>query len=271
VSYAGDANNNSAHDPGGTAEQTVATAIAQSLAGNGLILNQTAEQSLHVSGNAAFNVNGTLQVDSNNAHGAHLDGNAVVKATQTNIVGGDQLSGHAQFVGPVTTHAASVADPFAFLAALSYTSGSEIDLSGNQTLTINPGTFSSINVSGHAQLTMMPGTYIIGSGGFTVSGGATVTGTKVLVYNTGALNVSGNASVNLTAPTAGEYAGMAIFQDRNDAAGVTISGNAELNLHGSFLYDADTQSVDTVSGNATVEASLNVDELNISGNGIITT
>jgi hypothetical protein len=51
-----------------------------------------------------------------------------------------------------------------------------------------------------------------------------------------------------------------------DASAVTISGNAILNLNGSLLYDANVQSILNVSGNATVRASLVVNELTISGN-----
>ena len=87
-----------------------------------------------------------------------------------------------------------------------------------------------------------------------------------MLYNNGALTVSGNASVNLTAYSTGDYAGLAIFQAQTDASAVTVSGNANLNLNGSFLYDANVQSVVTISGNGDVEASLVVNELTITGN-----
>ena len=87
-----------------------------------------------------------------------------------------------------------------------------------------------------------------------------------MIYNNGALTVSGNARVNLTAYSTGDYAGLAIFQARTDTSAVTISGNANLNLGGSLLYDANVQSVVTFSGSVLVEASLVVNELTISGN-----
>ena len=104
------------------------------------------------------------------------------------------------------------------------------------------------------------------SGNATVTGGTLVGGQGVLIYNNGALTVSGNASVNLTAFSTGDYAGLAIFQAPTDASPVTISGNANLNLNGSFLYDANVQSIVTISGNAQIEASMMVNELTISGN-----
>ena len=87
-----------------------------------------------------------------------------------------------------------------------------------------------------------------------------------MIYNNGALTVSGNASVNLTASSTGDYAGLAIFQALTNSSPVTISGSANLNLNGSFLYDANVQSMVTISGNAMVNASMVVNELTISGN-----
>jgi len=104
------------------------------------------------------------------------------------------------------------------------------------------------------------------SGNGTVTGGTAAGGQGVLLYNNGALTVSGNASVNLTAFSTGDYAGLAVFQAQADASAVTVSGNANLNLNGSFLYDANVQSMVTISGNAQVEASMVVNELTISGN-----
>ena len=88
----------------------------------------------------------------------------------------------------------------------------------------------------------------------------------MLIYNAGALTVSGNASVNLTSSSTGTYAGVALFQAQNDSSAVTISGNANLNLNGGLLYAANVQCVVTISGSAKVEASLVVNELTISGN-----
>ena len=247
--------------------------VGVSINGDVDVLNQTASGALTISGNAMLNVAGTLQVDSSSASAVILSGNADVNAGQTLIVGGDQVSGNAHFTYTPTTHAADLANPLAALAApTGGTSYSAVNLSGNDTLTINPGIYPSITVSGFAHLILNPGIYIIGSGGITISGNATVTGGTaaggqgVLIYNNGALTVSGNASVNVTAFSTGMYAGLAIFQAQNNANAVTVSGNANVNLNGSVLYDANVQSVVTISGNAQLEASLVVNELKLSGN-----
>ena len=87
-----------------------------------------------------------------------------------------------------------------------------------------------------------------------------------MLYNNGALTVSGNANVNLTAQSTGAYQNIAIFQARNNASAITMSGNAVVNLNDAVLYSANVQSIATLSGNAVVDASLIVNELSISGN-----
>jgi hypothetical protein len=189
-------------------------------------------------------------------------------------VGGVQVSGKAGFAqAPVTNDSgASIADPLGSLSGVTAgTSLKAVNVSSG-TIMIGPGTYPSITVSGTGHLIMAPGIYIVGTGGITISGSATVTnqtdaqGDGVLIYNNGALTVSGNASVNLTASSTGMYADVAIFQALTDTNAVTVSGNARLDLGGAALYDANAQSVMTVSGNAQVAAALVVNELTLSGN-----
>ena len=91
----------------------------------------------------------------------------------------------------------------------------------------------------------------------------------MLIYNNGALTVSGNAFVNLTASTLGVYANIAIYQAGADASAITVSGNANLDLNGGVLYAANPQCLATFSGNAAEEAVLVVGELTLSGNGAV--
>jgi hypothetical protein len=266
----------------GTTDYKSATALANftisaaGILGDLFVLNQTASGALTLSGNAGLNVTGVLQVDSSSATAVQLSGNAEVNAATTQIVGGDLASGNASFVHTPKTYAANVADPLANLATP--TGGANqgaVNLS-HGTLAINPGLYSSITVSGSGHLILNPGVYTIGTGGFTVTGSGVVTQASppgvapgVLIYNNGALTVSGNASVNLTAQASGMYAAIAIFQARGNTSAVTINGNANLNLNGGILYDANVQSVVTVSVYGNVEASLVVNELTISGNGVV--
>jgi hypothetical protein len=79
-----------------------------------------------------------------------------------------------------------------------------------------------------------------------VTQSTTADGQGVLIYNAGSnvlgggrgtfggLNISGNASVNLTSATTGAYAGIVYFQSRDNSAADSVSGNAGVDLNGVF-------------------------------------
>ena len=105
------------------------------------------------------------------------------------------------------------------------------------------GIYSGITLSGNATLTLNAGIYIIEGGGLSVSGNASVTGSGVMIFNAGSaynattgnyggtygsITLSGNGTYSLSAPTTGTYAGILIFQDRTNAAALTLSGNSTL-------------------------------------------
>ncbi len=80
-----------------------------------------------------------------------------------------------------------------------------------------------------------------------INGSANVEGTEVTFYwsenggvNDG-LDIAGGATVTLSAPTSGGYAGILIYQDRNMAPGVThkLTGGSTMNLDG-IIYTPST-------------------------------
>jgi hypothetical protein len=71
----------------------------------------------------------------------------------------------------------------------------------------------------------------------TVTGNASISGTGVMIYNAGSnypgnggtfggITLSGNGTFNLSAPTSGTYAGILIFQSRQNTRALSLSGNA---------------------------------------------
>jgi len=151
-----------------------------------------------------------------------------------------------------------------------------VNLGGSSVLTINPGVYSQISVSGNAKLTMNPGIYEIAGGGFSVSGSGSVTGSGVLIYNAGskypsaggtfgAVNLSGAASVQLAPPTMGPYAGIVLFQSRDNTATISMSGSAVAKFTGTFYAPA---ALVAVTGGAEFEPdALLVNELQFQGSG----
>jgi hypothetical protein len=153
-----------------------------------------------------------------------------------------------------------------------------VNVSGNDALTIDPGIYSQISGSLNGKLTLNPGVYVVLGGGFTAKDNAIINGTGVVIYNAGsdyngvgnplgAITLSDNAHLNLTAPTSGPYAGIALFQARDNAQPITLRGNAIEGLSGGILYAP--AALVSLGDNAQLsQAPLIVNELQITGNGI---
>jgi len=178
-------------------------------------------------------------------------------------------------------------------------------LSGNSTASISPGLYSQITVSGNASLKLASGayvvqgggvtlsgnasvscpgvTFIVEGGGFSVSGNAAISGAGVTIFNAGSLynattgvdggtfgsiTLSGNAS--LSAPSSGPYAGILIFQARDNPKALSFSGNAVQGITGT-IYALEAQLAE--SGNAQIGSNSNpvsivVDTMTLSGNAV---
>jgi hypothetical protein len=259
------------------------TTVTVSIADSIYVLNSSASGALSVSGNSSINVGGAVVVDSKSPTALQANGNASVTASAIEVAGGVQVTGNATLRPSPLTGAAAVFDPEAGLAVPTVTNNQgSVNLSGSQALTINPGVYSSIKVSGSAKLTMSPGVYVIAGGGFTVTGNASVNGNGVMIYNAGSnytttgsggnfggITLSGNGTISLTAPATGAYAGVLIFQERDNNRAIAVGGNGVTGLSGGLIYAP--QALLAVSGNAQLQhAPLIVGQLQLSGNGTST-
>jgi hypothetical protein len=270
------------------------------------VLNSQSTGALTISGNATINLPGTLVVDSTSSSAILASGNAKITAAGGVLVaGGVSKSGNASVTKTGTPGATG--DPLASLAAPTPPSftGTPIaeTLSGNSTATISQGLYSQITVSGNAKLTLNPGVYVIGTGGvsisgnatltgsgvtyiiegggFTVSGNAGISGSNVLIVNCGSnypnpaisgetfggVTLSGNGSFNLNAAITGTYAGILIYQARDNTRALSVSGNSMAGITGT-IYAANA--LLTMSGDASLQNPLVVGTLNLSGNVALT-
>ena len=118
--------------------------------------------------------------------------------------------------------------------------GRRTSVGSNETAILTPGTYcGGLNIQGNA--TLRPGVYVISDGELSVNAQAVLSGQGVTFYLTGpksGFTINGGASVNLEAPTTGDYGGIAIFQDpRATAAGNkqienTLNGGADTVING---------------------------------------
>ncbi len=217
---------------GYTASSTTVSVVVQPSI---YVLNTTASGALNMSGSSAVSVPGTVQVASNSSMAIVLTGTSKITASTIGEVGGKSVASTASISGTQTS-VSSVSDPLTHLPVPSATGLNTfpaVNLSGSATMTISPGIYPSIKLSGSARLTMSPGIYVINGGGFSVSGGS-VTGSGVFIYNAGsnynggsgntfgAVNVSGG-TISLSPMTTGIYAGIGLFQSRDDTRALAIS------------------------------------------------
>jgi RHS repeat-associated protein len=256
----------------GTASLSGALTVAASI----YVLDPSASSALTLSGNGSLTASGVVVVDSSSGTALRASGNATVTASSIQVVGSYRATGNATFNPVPVTGAAYVPDPLAALAPpTSGTARGSVNVSGHSSQTLSPGVYGSIRASGQAALILSPGVYILAGGGLSVSGNASISGHGVTIYNAGGnfpnaggtyggISLSGNGVVDLTAPATGPFAGVLIFQARDNPQSLSLSGNAVLGMGGTVYA---REAALTLSGNGQLGQSLVVDRLTLSGNG----
>jgi hypothetical protein len=187
-------------------------------------------------------------------------------------------------------YAPAITDPLATLGApltvagkptgcASYnaTKGCTLSLSSPGTYTINPGLWASLTMSGQADVTLTAGTYVF-TGAFSTSGQGNIVATSGVTFylacpnygpsgsacpssgsgrTGGYIDLSGNGTSNVTAPSSGQYKDVSVLADPNllDPGGVascrTGGGTCLLNVSGNGASISGTQ--DTRSGGISMQ------------------
>jgi hypothetical protein len=241
-----------------------------------IVLNPTLSGALTIKGTTNINVGGDVVIDSSSATALSASGGSTITAGKVLVVGGASISGGSVVTPAPITGAAAVPDPLASLPIPSVSgTATAVNLSKGS-LTINPGVYTSIKVSGTGTvLTMNPGVYVIKGGGFSVANASSVTGAGVVLYNAGsnypnaggsfaAVSLGSSGTINLAAPKTGTYAGLLIFQARDNPLGMSLNAGSAIGLN-SIIYAPNA--LLSVSGSAQLKVSAIVSQLLLSGNG----
>ncbi len=267
-----------------------AVAVVQS-GGSGcvLALSRTAEGAITVTGSSDSTL--TLCDMISNAAGTSFIMSGNGSSVSANCI---QTSGTAVTTGNLSVvcehlreHAAPVADPFADVEEPALTGACQSGDVGrnNATTVVTPteahasGMMSRRYCSGlslRGTVQFAPGLYLIEGGDFNINSNATIAGEGVVFYLAEGVNLrfNGTASVDLSAPTAGPYAGILIFGSRDattashtingnfgstidgaiyaPASHLTLSGSAQTSMHGCTQFVTDTV---TFSGSGTIDIS----------------
>jgi len=246
-----------------------------------LVTNPTGSGVAYLDGSSSIQATGcAVVVDSSSASAMHQEGSTSINAKSICGPGGYTTSGSAKY-SPTPILCTAIADPLynwpapaALNNPCNYTGYS---ISGNNTATYQnsvgttvttnygsaqasllPGVYcGGINLassSGTANVVFQSGTFILRNGGLVTGGSTTATGTGVSLYLSGTGDISLNASTNLTviAPTSGEMAGIAIYQDHSQPVGTVtnyIQGNSAINFTGTLYFGTQNVYVNGSSSN----------------------
>jgi hypothetical protein len=213
-------------------------------------LAPTGNSTLQAGGSATVNIACGVEVDSTGSNALKVNGTACLNATAIAVAGD-----YSGCTNPTPATGAVVAgDPLAYLAAPSVgacdfgTGSSSFDYHAGGTITIDPGVYCGGMKITNGIVNLNPGLYILKGGGLSMSGGSTLNGNGVTIYNTcnsgscasstagyDQINLAGGTNATLSAPTGGTWAGMLFFTDRNAPNQTnTINGGTTLSLTGTF-------------------------------------
>jgi hypothetical protein len=261
----------------------------------GACLLGTSGTTVTTTGNGTLTVkNGAILTNSTSSGAMTTTGNGTLDSYGTgaalDIATGGTLSCGGSCTPSTATAISPIADPFSQLPAPAV-SGTPTAFScgGNQSKTIQPGVYSSISITANCTVSMDPGVYVI-EGSMSMSGNAddksvATTTNGVMLYftcsgysatnttacnsgtaetcNSNGLSMSGNAVLNLTAPTTGTYTGMGLFYDRNLNSAVCLTGNSAPSIGTMYAKLSNL----TVTGNGGTQSAIVMNSVTLTGNG----
>lgn len=196
-----------------------------------LALNQTASRALQAGGNTNITMAGCVLASNSSATDAlYVGGSGTISADCVQSSGGIvATAGLTTVCAQNRENAWRLPDPFADLVEpvppVLYPNPSKSDT------VVHPGRYSNLTLSGTK--TLQPGLYYI-EGSLTIKGSITGTGVTIFMAD-GGITVNGNASLSLSAPETGDYAGMLFWSARSNTSSNTFNGNGATDLNG-FLY-----------------------------------
>jgi Flp pilus assembly protein TadG len=160
---------------------------------------------------------------------------------------------------------------------------------GGQAKTISPGTYCNFNTANVSTLTMNPGLYII-TNTFSTNSGSTINGNGVTIFLANGVisnannytyvqggatpyGVGNGTTMNITAPTSGTYAGLAIWDGNNSASSpdtFTFGGGASSTFTGSIYAPNTNLYIGNNSGNTAMSSNIIANTITAVGSGTIT-
>ena len=203
----------------------------------------TSGTAVQISNNAIIQVP-NCGISSNSASNSAitLGNNATVTGSVT-VAGDVSMSNGASITKTVTNHTTATVDPYSAIS-LPARPGSELTASGSN---LSPGYYpNGFQYGNNANITLQPGVYWVGTR-LTLGNTASITGTGVTIILDGsyAISLGNNNTLNLTAPTSGATAGIALYSSPlNASLTQTFPINSTLNVTGAVYFPSQTIAFD---------------------------
>lgn len=207
--------------------------------------------------------NCSFDVNSKSGSDLVMTGGSSLSAADVILGGTNSVSSNSTITttGGIRTNQPTVADPY---ASRTMPTPTHCDYHFNNPInssqTLQPGVYcGGLTLNGGATVTLAPGVYIIDKGDFTMHGNSTLQGNGVTIILTssstinqiGNIIIDGGATLNLTAPPTGPYAGMVFWQDGRaaDSNKDNFTGGSGMNITGAIYTPS--QTVNYSGGNTT--------------------
>jgi Flp pilus assembly protein TadG len=231
-----------------------------------LATNPTADADVGSPGNGKIQAPGCAVVADSTSTSAIAVGSGSITASSICAPGGYTIN-NSGMASPTPTRCPAIPDPLANLPAPANVNApcehTDFRVTAANAPPVAPGVYcGGITVGSNVTATFQPGVYILRNGGLSGQGTAVLNGTGVGFWLTGSgtavqlsrddVNLTGNVTVNLSAPTSGPMAGLIFYQSNDAPTGDithTITGDDKTNFTGTLYFG--NQNV-VFTGNGTV-------------------
>jgi hypothetical protein len=180
-------------------------------------------------GGSTVTANGCeVEADSPSASSVNTNGGGSIHAKAVRTVGGVSGGNITVTDNPgIWTNQSSIPDPYASRSIPTMPPGTGPNKWSNTVTNTGSGDPPVMTINGNVDVkgdtTLTPGIYIINNGSFNLQSQNTVSGNGVTIIltssnpasDTGTFSVTGGGALNLTAPTYGPTAGIALWADKN--------------------------------------------------------
>jgi hypothetical protein len=200
-------------------------------------------------------------VNSKSASSLNMTGGATIDASIAYFVGGVSGAGLTTAHGTYTG-VNPLIDPYLNAAVPVYSGcdSNNYKVTGGGSATKSVGSSGvyvfcdGVTLTGGSSLTLGAGTFIIDRGQLGIGGGSTLTatsGTTIILTTSNpskscaTTKIDGGAVLSITAPTAGQLSGIAIYQDRtctDSSATNSLTGGATQNIVGAIYFPGEAVS-----------------------------